>query len=351
MLLQNTRPQKTKQAQNHVNSGLCFSARVKSSKGASHEKHTGSSHPDSSRAAGDVRNNRNGRWWRFDSVVSAWASLQLKGKQAKGRGLINWPPSLFMSGRISIPFSLISLLVSLCLEIWLAVLLYRRRAYKTYSVFFAYITASIAVSVARLAIQQYYSVYYFVYWGSELLLILLSLSALNQVFWDIYQDVRFLWWFRAIYYGALLVALGITIRMAILSPPVLKNPFISFTIEAEITANIVRASIVAVFTAMIEPMTVEFQRYPFGIMLAFGISSLGPCIGYIIFSVLGTKATRSTDVISTVSYIVGLIIWLLIFSKPDTELKHMEPPIPPEEMMSRLQGYLKALGFSGKRKK
>ncbi len=251
----------------------------------------------------------------------------------------------------AISFSLVSILVSLCLEIWLAVRLYRRRVYKPYSVFFSYIAASVAVSLARLATQPFYSVYYFAYWASELLMILLSLSALHQVFWDIYEDVRFLWWFRAIYYGALLIALGITVRMAIVSSPVSNDPLVSFTVEAEITANIVRASIVAVFTAMIEPMTVEFQRYPFGIMLGFGASSLGPCIGYILFSVFGTKATRSTDVISTVSYIVGLVIWLWIFSKPDTELKHIEPPIPPEEMMGRLQGYLKALGFSGKRKK
>lgn len=246
---------------------------------------------------------------------------------------------------------LATLPVAVYLEVWLSVLLYRRRVYKLSPVFVSYIAVSVLVSLVRVLTVNYYQVYYFVYWASELLLILLSLSALNHVFWNIYEDVRFLWWFRAIYYGALLVALGVTIRMAIVSPPVLKNPFISFTIEAEIAANIVRASIVAVFAAMIEPMTVEFQRYPFGIMLGFGVSSLGPCIGYIIFSVLGTKATRFTDVISTVSYIVGLIIWLWIFSKPDTELKHMEPPIPPEEMMSRLQGYLKALGFSGKRKK
>ncbi len=251
----------------------------------------------------------------------------------------------------AITFSLISLLVSLCLELWLIVRLYRRRVYKSYPVFFSYISASVAVSLARLAVHPFYGIYYYVYWASELLLILLSLSALNQVFWYIYEDVRFLWWFRAIYYGALLIALGLTIRMAIVSPPVLKNPLVSLTLDTEIAANIIRASIVGVFAVMIDPMTVEFERYPFGIMLGFGASSLGPCIGYIIFSAFGTKATRSTDVISTVSYIVGLIIWLWIFSKPDTELKHMEPPIPPEEMMSRLQSYLRALGFSGKRKK
>src|SRR5438270_12829915 len=130
-----------------------------------------------------------------------------------------------------ITFSLISLLVSLCLEIWLAACLYRRHVYKPYSVFFTYIVASVAVSLARLAIHPYYSIYYFVYWASELLLILLSLTALNQVFWDMYEDVRFLWWFRAIYYGSLLIALGLTIRMALVSPPVLKQPILSFILE------------------------------------------------------------------------------------------------------------------------
>src|ERR1051325_11455611 len=103
-----------------------------------------------------------------------------------------------MLSHVSISFSLVSLLVSIGLEIWLAVRLYRRRVHQLHSVFFSYIAASVAVSLARLAIHPFYSIYYFVYWASELLLILLSLTALNQMFWFIYRDVRFLWWFRAI---------------------------------------------------------------------------------------------------------------------------------------------------------
>jgi hypothetical protein len=247
--------------------------------------------------------------------------------------------------------SLITLSVSLCLEVWLSILLYRRRVSKLFPAFVTYIAAAVLVSVARFLTLSHYGAYFFVYWATDLLLILLSIAALNQIFWFIYRDVHFLWWFRWIYYGAILLALAITIRMVIVSKPVPSYPEIGFIVYSEITANIVRSSIVTVFIAMIEPMTVEFHRYPFGLMLGFGVSSLGPCIGYIIFSVFGTKATRSTDLISTVSYIVGLIIWVWIFSKPDTELKHREPPIPPHEMMDRLQSYLRALGFSGKRKK
>jgi hypothetical protein len=247
--------------------------------------------------------------------------------------------------------SLITLSVSLCLEVWLSVLLYRRRAYKLAPVFFAYIAISAPVSLARLLTLTHYNVYYFVYWASELLLILLSLSALNQVFWLTYEGVRFLWWFRWLYYGAILLALGITIRMAIVSPPVQAYPEISFIVDAEITANMVRAGIVALFAAMVNPMAVRFQRYTFGIILGFGASSLGPCIAYFMFSAFGTKAGKFTDLMSTLSYIVALVLWLRVFSRPDTEPTEMKPPIPPGEMQSTVQGYLEALGFSRKRKR
>jgi hypothetical protein len=247
--------------------------------------------------------------------------------------------------------SLITLSISLSIEIWLSVLLYRRRVYKLAPVFFSYIVISGPISLARLLIINHYHAYFFVFWATELLLILLSLSALNQVFWYTYSGFDFIWWFRPLYYGAIAVALGVTVRMAIVSPPVEAHPGIGFIVDAEITANMVRAAIVALFEAMVNPMAVRFRRYPFGIILGFGASSIGPCIAYFTFSAFGTKVGKFTDLMSSVSYIVALIIWLRIFSLPDTTPKKVEPPIPPGEMQSTVQGYLEALGVSRKRKK
>jgi hypothetical protein len=241
--------------------------------------------------------------------------------------------------------------VAVCLEVWLSLLLYRRRVYKQSPVFVSYIVASVLVSLVRVLTVNHYQVYYVVYWASELLLILLSLAALNEVFWYTYRGFDSIWWLRPLYYGAILVALGVTIRMAIVSPPVSNDPLVSFTLDAEIAANIVRAGIVALFAALDKPMAVRFQRYPFGIILGFGVSSIGPSIAYFAFSAFGTKVVRSTDLISIVSYIVALVIWLRIFSLPDTRLTKWEPPIPPEEMWDTVEGYLKALGVSRKRKR
>lgn len=247
--------------------------------------------------------------------------------------------------------SLITLVVSLGLEIWLAIRLYRRHGYQFSPLFFSYIVISVPVSLARLLTINHYAVHFFVYWASELLLILLSITALDQVFWYTYRGFDSIWWLRLLYYGAILAALGVTIRMAIVSPPVVAHPVISFIVDAEITANMVRGGIVALFAALVKRMVVRFQRYPFGIILGFGFSSVGPCIAYFSFSAFGTKVTGFADIVASVSYIVGLIIWLRVFSLPDTKPTKWEPPIPPEEMLDTVEGYMKALGVSRKRKR
>jgi hypothetical protein len=220
-----------------------------------------------------------------------------------------------------------------------------------FPLFVGYIGISVLVSLSRLVIFRYPYPRYFVYWISESLLILLSIAALNQVFWKTYRGFEFIWWFRPLYYGAIALALGITIRMAIVSPTMQAHPILSFIVDAEIAANVVRAGIVALFEAMIKPMAVRFQRYPFGIIVGFGVSSIVPVLAFFAIYVSGTKYEYPARILSGLSYIAALIIWLRVFSLPATTPTKMEPPIPPGQMQSTVQGYLEALGVSRKRKK
>ncbi|HET9365437.1 MAG TPA: hypothetical protein VFP71_10565 [Candidatus Angelobacter sp.] len=247
--------------------------------------------------------------------------------------------------------SLITLIASLALEIWLGILLFRRDVKKDFPLFVAFIAVSIPISAARLLTTYWYHAYYYVFWTSEALLILLSVSALNQVFWKTYEGFRFLWWLRLIYYGGIVLALAIAIRSAIVSPPVQQQPEIAIIMDAEIAGNMVRAGIVGIFAVMVRPMVIEFRRYAFGIVAGFGASSLGPVLAFISLSVSGTKHESFGKILSPLSYIVALIIWLRIFSLPDTEEKEWKPPIPPEDMARTVRGYIDALGFSRKKKR
>jgi hypothetical protein len=246
---------------------------------------------------------------------------------------------------------IITVSISLCLEAWLVWLLVRQRVHERFQLFVSYIAVAGLASLLRLVVLHFVLVHFFVYWASELLLMLLSIAALNQVFWHTYSGFDFIWWFRPLYYGAILLALGLTIRAAIVSPPVVSHPLISFIVDAELAANMVRAGIVAVFAAMVRPMVVRFQRYAFGIILGFGFSSFPPCVAYISISAFGTRVKAFADIMASLSYIVALIVWLRVFSLPDTKLTKWEPPIPPEEMAGTVESYLKAFGITRKRKR
>jgi hypothetical protein len=231
------------------------------------------------------------------------------------------------------------------LEAWLVLLLIRRRAQERFQLFVSYMAGAAVASLARLLLLHFVYVHFFTYWASELLLVLLSIAALNQIFWYTYHGFDFIWWFRPLYYGIILLALGLTVRAAIASPPLVSHPLISFIVDAELAANMVRTGIVALFSAMVRPMVVRFQRYSFGIILGFGFSSVGPCIAYIAFSIFGTRVKAFTDFMSAFSYIVALIVWLRVFSLPDTKLTKWDPPIPPEQMLGTVEGYMKAMGI------
>jgi hypothetical protein len=247
--------------------------------------------------------------------------------------------------------SLITLIASLALEIWLGILLFRRDVKKDFPLFVAFIFIAIPISAARLLTAHWYQAYSYLFWASEALLVLLSVSALNQVFWETYEGFRFLWWFRLIYYGGIALALAIAIRSAIVSPPVQQHPEIAIILDSEIAGNMVRAGIVGILAVMVRPMVIEFRRYAFGSVAGFGASSLGPVLAFISLSVSGTKHENFGKILSPLSYIVALIIWLWIFSRPDTEEKEWKPPIPPEEMAQTVRGYIDALGFSRKKKR
>ena len=210
-------------------------------------------------------------------------------------------PALPMLNRGLMTIPIATLPIALCLEIWLAVLLYRRQAYKLAPVSFSYIVISVPVSLVRVLTVNHYHVYFYVYWASELLLILLSLSALIRSSGTRTGDLtrsggcarsttEQSWWPWASQSGWPL------------SPPVLNRPIISFMLDAEITANMVRGGIVALFAALVKPMVVRFQRILRHHSWVRRVQCR-PQHRLFCISAFGTKVTGFKDIMTSVSYL------------------------------------------------
>src|SRR5258707_8701819 len=97
--------------------------------------------------------------------------------------------------------ALVTLTTGIFLLVWLAVLLVRRRLQSFFPMFLAYIVFSLAASIAKLCVSSDYRTYYFVYWGTEAIAVLLATFALLEVFRWVLALFWLSWWFRWLSYG------------------------------------------------------------------------------------------------------------------------------------------------------
>lgn len=245
--------------------------------------------------------------------------------------------------------NIIELLISLCLELWLLILLVRRRAHKYFTVFFYYIAASVPVTLARLLTGSHYQLYFFIYWLTNAGMLLLGLAALHQVFRWVYEGFYQSPLFRYLYYGAVVLVLIINISNALVNPPVQAHPLVGLVLDIGIAVNLLQAGIGALFYAFLRPLRIQFRKYPYGVVLGFFISAAGPMLGYLARSIFGIKWHLFARYASPVSYIVALAVWLSAFIVPEKHETEWTPPMSPEQMLQELETYMKALRLGKKR--
>jgi hypothetical protein len=246
--------------------------------------------------------------------------------------------------------NLIQISISLGLETWLLILLVRRRVHRHFLAFFLYTVYTTAITVPRLLAAGHYKVYFYVYWWTDVPLLLMSLVALHEVFRWAFEGFHRLWWFRAFYYGTACTVLGLAVRHALVNPPLQARPFFSLVLDIEMAMNLLLAGLVVLFYGLAMLVELDFRRYAFGIAVGFGISSAGSFLGFLFRSGFGTRLNILSSYFSSVSYILGLVLWVIAFIRPEPEAKAWIPPMPPEQMRSEVEGYLKALGFPRKEK-
>src|SRR4029077_12274925 len=210
-------------------------------------------------------------------------------------------------------FALITLFTALVLEVGLAALLLRRKVPHVFPIFFAYIVYSIVASITQLCAISDYRTYYFVYWGNEAIVVILSILALWEVFRWVFALFWLSGWFRWLSYVFIVLTLSLPVANAIRHPPAHMDRVGGLIFSAGITINFVQAAIFLLFWLLSKSLEIGFRRYAFGIMLGFGASSSGTLIGLLARSVFGTKFNFLATNLQPVAYICALGFWLHVF--------------------------------------
>ncbi|MBZ5525038.1 MAG: hypothetical protein LAP21_22645 [Acidobacteriia bacterium] len=236
-------------------------------------------------------------------------------------------------------------------HIWLTAMLLRRRIQRSFVIFVAYQAYAVLAVAARLSVVELgESVYFRVFWWTELGFLALGIAASHEAFRWVFSGFYRLKWFRWFYYGGIGLTIAISaINSAIHAPVNTQDVAFGRILQFSIVINGIQAAIFALFYLLVKLLEIGFRRYAFGISLGLGIASVGTLLPYVVRSEFGTVLENIVLYAPTVAYFVSLIVWLSAFTRAEPESEAWAPPMPPELMAEEVKQYIAAMkSFFGK---
>jgi hypothetical protein len=251
----------------------------------------------------------------------------------KGAGL-SWPLTMQIS------INTLLLLIGPLLQSWLAVILLKRRAYRTLPLFFTYTLFSLVAEITALAVHQNAWKYFYVYWSAEAIYAVLGFMAIyeafRRVFWHFYL---MWWWFKFLAPAVGLFMLTLSIVEGVMFPPTQAPPVLSAIVVAEMAVRCLQGGIFFLFMFLVVINSLPWQNQAFGVAFGFSISGLGIFITFVVRSKFGTHFIPVIQFVPPVAYILAVIIWLFSFSKrePPSPFEGLASPLTPERVLAQLR--------------
>jgi hypothetical protein len=207
-------------------------------------------------------------------------------------------------------------------------LLLWRRTYRELPLFFIYILSAWTIGILRyIAFKAGRHPYFYVYWISELAAAVTVSLALYEVFlrrlFMRFYKVRF---YRNLFPAISIVILILTIVTALQAP----DRRAAFLMASR-GFDFVRTVVLVFFVALMAIMGREWQRYDFGIALGFGLQAAVALVNAAVRTQMHYKPTI-LGTIEVLTYDLACIIWLITFSKPQTNLVPAADRLTPEAL-------------------
>lgn len=195
-----------------------------------------------------------------------------------------------------------------------------RRIWSELPLFFLYIVSAPTVGMLRYAaFLASKTVYFYVFWISELELAVVFSLALYEVFlrrlFPRFHKIRV---YRRLFPAVAALILLLTIIAALQSADT-KAAFQT----ASRAFDFVRTAFLVFFMALMLLMGRQWTRYDFGITLGFGIQAAAALTNAAVRARLGHRST-TFDAVEAITFEIACVIWLIAFMKPE-RADHLQP--------------------------
>lgn len=232
-------------------------------------------------------------------------------------------------------YSLLSYLSPPLLLAVVGVMLYRR-LYREFPFFFTYLVIVFSADVIRFILFQRRMVfpYFYVYWITEAIEVLLGFLVLYEVFLiRLFPGFNITVIYRRLFPALAVFVIALTAWKFFSAPSTGPSKVVAFIGAATLALSFCQVAFLTFFGGLMLYMSREWRRHELGIAVGFGV------YGAVKLIVTSERAKHyyvaiKVEQIHNVAYLVAVVIWLFYLAKSDPEPE--ETPIT-EEMVGQVE--------------
>jgi hypothetical protein len=232
------------------------------------------------------------------------------------------------------------------LQTWLALLLVRKGAVRTFKFFFAYTVFAVIAEFVKIALaQRDFHLYVYAFLVTQPIYALLGFLSIAEVFSHVFKNFYRIWWFRFVFPSFGVLAVATSVLIAVLRPPVQANAFIATLFVLEIIVRCLQLGVFLLIIVLANFYELFWRQHSFGIATGFGVAALGILVATLVRSIFGTTPVFVLKFLPPLSYLAAVLIWLISFAKPlpPDPLGDVRPLFTPELMRELAERYRKLI--------
>lgn len=244
---------------------------------------------------------------------------------------------------MNIPELLFGLFVA-GLLVCLVAIMWKRKIHRDFPWFFAYLISVVLATLIEDTVFRKPGPYFYTYWSCDAVSLTLALFALHEAFRHVFLVFYKVWPGFKIIFPATTSLIVLLAGWNAVSHPALHAPQIVVVIVA--VGKVVRylqAGVFALFFLLVWILDLDWEEYPFGIVLGFTISAVGAWLEYDVRSEYGMRFITFLKRVGPITYFAAVLVWLAAFRRPQATPRQWLLGITPEQMLTQAKQYLAAL--------
>lgn len=218
-------------------------------------------------------------------------------------------------------------------------LFFRRKLYREFPLFFAYILYVPFADLLRISVTGRPTPYYWVYWITEGIYGVAEVLVITEVFRRVFaMEYEFRRWFRAILPVTIVLIFGFSLWQTVFHPLGRRIPRIVNAIYwFDLGVHLLEGAILGLLVVLRTFYPVHWRTREFGILIGFGVAASFTLFAYLARFEWGSRYELFFRYGPPAGYILATLVWLHAFLRPLEARPRTE--MDAEEMLGIVRRY------------